>query len=160
MPETFNYLTGQTAMVTLPPEPRFPTYQLQGPGLAGAAVAIPRPTKQGELRINQAVVPGQFTLLGGDGKWTTGFSMNVPSGECNLNQMPAERIEALFGPGSLLPMGPKMSLKNALQDHWSQPVELFPWLMILVTLGAGGGEPAGESILQARITAGDKVGGA
>ena len=62
---------------------------------------IPRSAKQGELRISQAVVPGQFTLLGGDGKWTTGFSMNVPPAECNLSKVPAEQIEALFGAGAL-----------------------------------------------------------
>jgi hypothetical protein len=26
------------------------------------------------------------------------------------------------------------SLREALQGHWSQPVELFPWLMILLLL--------------------------
>lgn len=131
---TFNYLTGQTATVPLPPEPRFPMYQLQGPGLPGSALAIPRSAKQSELRINQATMPGQYTLLGGDGKWTAGFSMNVPPAECNLTKVPAEQIEALFGAGALLPLGPKASLKDALQNRWSQPVELFPWLMILLLL--------------------------
>ena len=78
------------------------------------------------------MLPGQYTLFGADGQWQTGFSMNVPSGECTLSRVPAEQIEAVFGPNSLLPVGHNISLKEAIQDHWSQPVELFPWLMVLL----------------------------
>jgi hypothetical protein len=48
--------------------------------------------------------------------------------------MPTERIEALFGPESVLPVDHKTNLHDALQSHWSQPIELLPWLMILVLL--------------------------
>ena len=37
-------------------------------------------------------------------------------------------------PTNRTPLGPKASLKDAIQDRWSQPVELFPWLMLLLLL--------------------------
>src|SRR5262249_50353336 len=129
----YNYTCGQTVAIALPPTPRFPTYNLAGPGLTGAIV-IPRASTLSELKITQAVQPGPFTLTGSDGNWNTGFSMNVPAGECNLARVPAEQIEAVFGPNSVLPIGHNVSMKDALQDHWTQPVDLFPWLMILLLL--------------------------
>jgi hypothetical protein len=33
-----------------------------------------------------------------------------------------------------LPLDRKASLSGALESHWNQPVELLPWLMMLVLL--------------------------
>lgn len=129
----YNYGVGQTVPIALPATPRFPTYTLQGSGL-GAGAVIPRPANLGELKITQAVQPGQFTLTGADGQWKTGFSANISAGECNLTRLPKETIEALFGPGSVLAPGHNTGLKESLQEHWTQPVDLFPWLMILLLL--------------------------
>jgi len=130
---TYNYGVGQKVLVALPATPRFLTYTLQGPGL-GAGAVIPLTANAGELNITQAVQPGQFTLTGTDGPWKTGFSTNVSAGECNLSRLPKETIEAVLGPGSVLAPGHNTGLKDALQDHWTQPVELFPWLMILLLI--------------------------
>src|SRR5262249_42648475 len=95
---------------------------------------ISRGEAQNELRIGQALMPGNYLLVGGNDEWRTGFSMNVPPEESNLTQVPVPEIEKLFGPGSVLPVGHNINFKDALQGHWSQPVELLPWLMILLLL--------------------------
>lgn len=129
----YNFTCGQTVPIALPVSPRFPTYTLAGPGLSGAVV-IPRAANQNELKLTQAVQPGFYTLTSADGTWSTGFSMNVPGGEANLARVPADQIEAVFGPSSILPIGHNISMKDALQNHWTQPVDLYPWLMILLLL--------------------------
>jgi hypothetical protein len=129
----YNYGVGQTVPIVLPATPRFPMYTLQGPGL-GAGAVIPLAANQGELKLTQAVQPGQFTLTSSDGQWKTGFSANISAGECNLTRLPKEKIEAVFGPNSVLAPGHNTGFKDALQEHWTQPVELFPWLMILLLL--------------------------
>jgi uncharacterized membrane protein len=128
----FNYLSGQTVSVALPPAARAPIYSLQGPGLDSGEAIVPRGENQGELRITQAVVPGNYTLGRTDGKQAACFSLNVPPEECQLGRVPPDQIEALLGAGAVLPVGHSSSLRDALQGHWGQPVELLPWLMILV----------------------------
>jgi hypothetical protein len=130
----FNFQTGQTVPVPLPLTPRFPRYTLQGPGLTGSEASVPRVDNQNVLKISQAVAPGNYTLVGGDDQRAAAFSLNVPPEECQLARVPAEQIEALFGPGAVLAVDRSLSLRDALQGHWGQPVELFPWLMILVLL--------------------------
>jgi len=126
----FNHLCGQQLRIPLPPEGRFPSYVLQGPGLAGQAGLIARKEGQNEVTIQQAVQAGNYKLIGGDNQWTTGFSMNVLPAESDLTRVPAEQIEALFGTGSILPIGHNIDFRSALEGRWTQPVELFPWLMI------------------------------
>lgn len=127
----YNYTCGQAVTIGLPATPRFPTYNLTGPGF-NSAIVLSRQANQNDLKITQAAQPGHFTLMGSDGQWGTGFSMNVPAGECNLARVPVQQIEAVFGPGSVLPVGHNVNMRDALQNHWTQPVDLFPWLMILL----------------------------
>ncbi|OAI45880.1 hypothetical protein AYO44_02475 [Planctomycetaceae bacterium SCGC AG-212-F19] len=121
---------GQPVLVSLPPEGRFPNYVLDGPGLTGQAGLIARAESQNELKLNQAVSAGNYTVVDTGNKWRTGFSVNVPPEESNLNQVPPEQIEALLGPKAVLPVGHNINFRDALQGHWSQPVELLPYLMI------------------------------
>jgi hypothetical protein len=101
----------QAVLVSLPPEARFPNFVLSGPGLGGQAGFVARADNQDELRLGQAKQAGNYLLQpAADGPWKTGFSLNVPPEESLLN------------------------LKEALQSHWSQPIELLPYLMILVLL--------------------------
>jgi len=62
------------------------------------------------------------------------FSLNVSPEENRLTRVPPEPIEALLGPGSLIQADQKTDLSETLQNHWSQPVELLPTLMILLLL--------------------------
>jgi hypothetical protein len=95
---------------------------------------VTRADDQSALLITKAVMPGNFRIYGADGRALANFSLNVSPDESQLIPIPAERIEALFGPDSVLPVDHKTNLHDALQGHWSQPIELLPWLMMLVLL--------------------------
>jgi hypothetical protein len=118
--------------VDVPKAPFFPTYNLEGPGIAGADGTISRTEGQAELSVPQAVLPGNYKVVGGDGKPVGAFSLNIPSEECQLARLSADKIEALLGPNALIPLDQQASLQRALQSRWSQPVELLPWLMMAV----------------------------
>jgi hypothetical protein len=125
---------GQPVVVSLSPEGRFPNYVLQGPGLVGQAGLIARAENQNELRLPQAVNAGNYVLVDTGNKWRTGFSMNVPPEESNLTQASIEAIEALLGKDAVLPAGHNINFREALHGHWSQPVELLPYLMMALLL--------------------------
>jgi hypothetical protein len=93
---------------------------------------VTRTEEQPDLTLTKPVMPGNFTLYGPDDKPTARFSMNVAPGESQLGRVPADQIEELLGAGCILTVGQSSSLHDALQGHWNQPVELFPWLMILI----------------------------
>jgi hypothetical protein len=127
-----NFISGQTVpAVALPLAPRFPSYTVRGPNLVDS---VPASEGQNTLRFPKAVVPGHYTVEGLDGKRTAAFSVNMPPEECLLTRVPLEEIEALFGPAAVVPVERRGSLREALQGHWSQPVELFPLLMIVLLL--------------------------
>src|SRR3954451_19734025 len=77
---------------------------------------------------------GSFTLTAEDSKWSDGFSLNVPIEESNLERLPPEAITDLFGPDSVFPADKKLSLNDILRGKFTQPIELFPFLMILLLL--------------------------
>jgi hypothetical protein len=130
----FNFQCGQTIPIGLPPTPRISSYTLQGPGLEGTQALITRAENQPELSITRAVHPGNYVLLDESGRRTASFSVNVPAEESQLNRVPPEQIEGLLGEGALLSVGHATSLREAIQGHWNQPVELFPWIMIAIVL--------------------------
>jgi hypothetical protein len=131
---SLNHIAGPAVTITLPLTPRFPTYTLQGPGLIGADSQVQRGEAAGELRLTQPQQPGNYVLSGGNRQWETRFSLNIAPEECLLlPRVPAEAIEELFGPESVAQVGQKR-IKDALEGQFRQPVELFPWLMILLLL--------------------------
>jgi hypothetical protein len=132
---SFNHLSGGTVFLDLTGKPRSSTYTLQGPGLSATESMVTRGEGEGQLALTQAVTPGNYTLLSGDGKRVASFSVNIPPAESQLTRVPSEQIDALLGDKAILPVGRSpASLHEALQGHWAQPVELFPWLMILLLL--------------------------
>jgi hypothetical protein len=70
------------------------------------------------------------------GQAVAGFSINARPEECQLTRDPelVKKIEAVLGPDTVLAVGHTATLHDALQRHWRQPVELFPWLMIALLL--------------------------
>jgi hypothetical protein len=128
----FNHQCGQTVVVPLPPAPRFPTYTLQGPELRGADTTVNRAEDAGELRLTQPRVPGHYTVTGG-GKVVAAFSLNLPRAECQLlPRLQAESIDDVLGPESLIALGQSRKLREGMEGQFKQPVELFPWLMLLL----------------------------
>jgi hypothetical protein len=81
--------------------------------------------------LTQAVDPGNFVLQGGQGEKVAWFSINLPAEESQWDKVPVDQIEAVLGPKSVLPVDREVSLKETFQKHWSQPLELFPGLMML-----------------------------
>jgi hypothetical protein len=129
-----NYSCGQVVTLPLPPSPRFTTYVLKGAGIATSGLPIKRSEHESQLTIRDVNQPGSYEVSGADGKPTGGFSMNVDREESDLTQIPPSEIEALFGPGSVMRMTPKANLRDALQSRWSQPLELLPWLLMILVL--------------------------
>lgn len=128
----FNFVCGQAVPVALPPAPRYPIYTLRGPGLGAAESAVPRNENQNEVLLQQATTPGNYTLVGGNNQRVAAFSLNVAPGESNLTKTTVDQIEALFDAGAVVPVGHSVSLRDALQGQWGQPVELLPWLLLVV----------------------------
>src|SRR5439155_514529 len=79
------------------------------------------------------IQPGNYKLLGKEAV-ISAFTLNVPPEENRLTRVPLEQIESLLGEGSVINADQKVDLSEALQNHWSQSVELLPTLMILLLL--------------------------
>ena len=120
--------------------------QLDAQGLTLAALLLPwtvrtlnvvhRAPASLQLSAPGPAVPQRLDSLVFDeeANRVAGFSLNVRPEECFLDRVPAEAIEGLLGPNAVLTVKPDTNLEVALEGHWSQPVELLPWLMILVLL--------------------------
>src|SRR5262249_23920998 len=91
--------------------------------------------RQTELVLREATSPGNWSVDGVEKAGATplaGFSLNVPSRESDLTRVGAAEIEMLLGNDSLVPIDRKADLRDALEGHWSHPIELFPFLMVLL----------------------------
>jgi hypothetical protein len=131
-----NYLAGEAVTVPLPPASHAALYTLEGPGLAAAESTVPRAEDQHQLQIPQAATPGSYTVRDDKNVITGGFSVNDRPEECDLTRDPelVKKIEGLLGEGAVLGVGHTTSLREALQSHWRQPLELLPVLMIVLLL--------------------------
>ncbi|MCC6418759.1 MAG: BatA domain-containing protein [Gemmataceae bacterium] len=131
-PVRLNFLSGQESpVVPLPLAPRFKEYALwRGPDLLDTVAAD---ETLNELRFPQAAAPGNYAVAG-EGKKTAFFSVNLTTEEALLTRVPVKDVEAVFGRGSVLPLDVQAELGDSLSGHWSQPVELFPFLMVLLLL--------------------------
>src|SRR5262249_45613772 len=67
-------------------------------------------------------------------KRVASFSLNVAPEESQLERVPIEQIESLLGQGKVVTVERGLSLSDTMKDHWLQPLELFPWLIVLVLL--------------------------
>ncbi len=129
----FTHPVGRPVTVPLPPGRRDAAFVLQGPGLTGADTQVNRPDGATELVLTQPQQPGHYTLMSTDRAWSYAFSLNLPPGECLLvPRIAPEVIEKLFGDGAVVAPGQNRKLRDAMEGTLRQPVELFPWLMILV----------------------------
>jgi hypothetical protein len=124
-----NVLSGEMVMVDIPGAPRYPEYVLRRDG---AYDKFPVGEQQTSVPTRQTV-PGNYVVEGG-GKVLAGFSVNLPADESNLARVPPEEIQALMGLDAVVPIDRRANIRDALQGHWSQPIELFPFLMILLLL--------------------------
>ena len=98
----------------------------------GALDKLPVADQQTSVPTRQTVA-GNYVVEGGT-KVLAGFSVNLPADESSLARVPPEEIHALMGLDGSSPFDRRANIRDALQGHWSQPVELFPFLMILLLL--------------------------
>ncbi len=136
--QTFNFTAGQNVLVKWPPGEAKPgiSYFLSGPDVAATDATIKRQEGQAYFRLGpeKTGTAGAFTLSAEDGKWTDGFSINAPVEESNLERLPSEAITELFGSDTVYPADKKLTLTDILSGKFTQPIELFPFLMILLLI--------------------------
>jgi hypothetical protein len=136
--ERLNFLSGQTEpVVVLPLERRFPVYRVRREGDTVLTVTVDE--NQRDLLLKQIVAPGSYVVVGGTGDDTPasavgGFSVNVPPEESDLTRVPIREVEDLLGGDAVVPVERQTPLRESLRGHWSQPLELFPFLMMLLLL--------------------------
>ena len=136
----FNYFVGQSVTVPLPKEgvPKGTKVVIVGPpeAIVGTDALIEVGDRQTELRIGPPKTnqPGNYALTVEARKWQDGFSLNVPSDESNLDKAAVEAIEDLTGKNSVVPVDKNRDLRSIMDIVMGSPVDLFPWLLIMVLL--------------------------
>lgn len=136
--QIFNFVAGQNVILKWPPGEAKPgtTYFLSGPDVSATDATVKREEGQPYFRLGpeKTTSAGNFSISSEDGKWSDGFSVNAPIDESNLERLPPEAITDLFGPDTVFPADKKLSLADILSGKFTQPIELFPFLMILLLL--------------------------
>lgn len=130
-----NFTTGQAVPLPLP-RGGVARLQIEGPGVTVRDADIGVNAQQSDFRLpsHRTGTAGNFRLFTPDRSWIDGFSLNPIPEECSLAKVPVEAIEALLGTGSVVPVDRKLSLRDVLKLKYDQPLELFPWLLMLVLL--------------------------
>lgn len=85
-----------------------------------------------DLQLPQAVEPGNYTVKNKDGQTLVRFSVNTPPEEADLTRVPLLDVESLFGIDSLVRVDETTRLEDVLIQQWGEPLELFPYLMVLL----------------------------
>jgi hypothetical protein len=146
----FNYPAGATVSVPIPrsliTQDRFLIFN--GPNVTGQEARPTLGEKQTEFRIGppKTNVAGNYVLTIEEAKtsstgakehvehWKDGFSVNVPAEESNLKKVDVTAIEELAGKDRVFSIERNSSLHDWLDVAITQPVDLFPWLLIAVLL--------------------------
>jgi hypothetical protein len=123
-----NCTSGQELpMVQLPLTGRAPAYTVQGPGVLET---VPVEDGPNVLAIKEATSPGNYTVEDPGRTRVAAFSVNLPAEEGVLTRVPVSEIEALFGHDTVVPLSERAKLGEALQNHWDQPLDLMPALLL------------------------------
>jgi hypothetical protein len=131
----FNHNAGAVVTISLPPSVQFPTFTLRGPGVTGADTQVQRSSESNDVRLPQAQQAGQYALTGPNREAVASFSVNVPPNETQLlPRIGIDAIEDVFGPESVVSLGQNRKLSDALEGQLRQPLDLFPWLMLLLLM--------------------------
>jgi hypothetical protein len=133
----FNYLAGQAVTIPLPKEgvPKGTKVAIEKPQeIVGNDALIEVGDKQTELRVGppRTNLAGNFLFTVVSKNWREAFSLNVPAEESTLDKVPVEAIEELTGKNTVVPVDRNRSLREIMEIVIGSPVDLFPWLLILV----------------------------
>jgi hypothetical protein len=135
--QVFNFTGGQNVILKWPTDAKpGATYYLSGPDVSATDAVVRREEGQPYFRVGpeKTGTAGSFTLQSEDGKWSDGYSINAPVEESNLDRLPPEAVTELLGPDTVFPADKKLPLEEILKGRFTQPIELFPFLMILLLL--------------------------
>jgi hypothetical protein len=129
-----NFDAGQTPRLPLPASSRYPMYTLRGADLFETFSAE---NAAHELRLKEASQPGNYEVQGvpasgQDGELIARFSVNLPTDEVDLTRAAATDVEAMLGPDAIVAADRRLSVRELLAGHWNEPLELFPYLMVLL----------------------------
>jgi hypothetical protein len=131
-PVRLNFLSGEPVDVRLPLGRQSPPFSVEGPALEDADSTLEAEKGTNRLRVRGAVHGGNYPVYDKDRRRVAAFSVNVPPAECDLTRVPPEQITALFGPRGVMPLADDAKLLDALREHWAQPVELLPAILLAV----------------------------
>jgi hypothetical protein len=129
-----NFRSGEPVVLPLPLGKRHPPYTVEPAVLEDAEPTLDPPSGENLLRVKGAVRPGNYSVLDSTLAPVAAFSVNLPPVESDLTRVPDGEITRLFGPDAVLPVGKDAKLLDALREHWKQPVELLPLLLVLLLL--------------------------
>ncbi len=131
---TFNYVNGEFVPAHWPAGDAKLAYYLSGPDVSPNDAVLKRTGDAATvyLKADKTVSAGNFGVTAEDGSWRDAFSLNAPAAESNLTRIEAKDIEELFGAGTVYPADKKLTLADMLSGRFTQPIELFPFLMILL----------------------------
>ncbi len=126
-----NFQSGRPVQLTPRGEPAAPL-KLTGPEPSATEARLA--AYEGRLTVTGADEPGNYQVRDSKDAVLAAFSVAVRGEESDLQRVPVEELEEVLGKGSVLPADHRMSLRELLQGRWSAPVELLPWLMLLLLL--------------------------
>ncbi len=126
-----NFLSGQPAQLTATGAP-VPPLTLTGPEPSATEARVS--AEEARLTVTGADEPGNYQVRDGKKTEVAAFSVAVRREESDLQRVPVEELEAALGKGTVLPADRRTSLRELLQGRWSTPVELLPWLMLILLL--------------------------
>ncbi len=143
----FNFAAGLPVTLKVPKEESAlpANLILQGPGISGDDAILKRdPPKTGKADAptsNRVEIPrrltaqaGNFTLSRKEPPWQEAFSLNAPGGESVLDRAAVEPIQASLGDDAIFPLTRQLRVKDLLEARFTAPVELFPYLLLLLLL--------------------------
>lgn len=140
-----NFACGSVPQVTMPYPPQ-PPLTVSGPGLSGAERNLKAPGADGTLSVAQAVAPGNYLVADAKNPALVGFSLNVATREGDLERVPVEELEEVLGKDSVVQVGRTLSVIESLRGARQPPIELLPYLMMLLLVVL-----TGESFLANRF---------
>ena len=128
-----NFTLGRDAP-TLAQPAGLPKVTLNGPD-APAEIAFEKDRWNGD-RLTR---PGHYSVVGANPDTQTSrvlaqFSFNIAPEESDLTRVPKSEVEAVFGVGSVIAQDQHTPLLDTIADLWSEPIELFSLIMVLVLI--------------------------
>ena len=129
--EMYNHLCGEEVTLSLTPNAAERQLFFREPGLRQSTKLIP--PDAASLTISRTDAIGVYTLLeGADAlRPLTGFSVNLPSTECDLTRLTANDLNEMLGPDRYQLARSIDELKNNIRTS-DLGQEVFPILMVLL----------------------------